>query len=162
MLTTIAILSASFVAAGQEADPNIEFVLRVEASKLLTTRGKELPRIERDTEGNIIMLRLDRMKLSPADFAATGRLAKLRRLSLAFTNTADNDLKQLRGLSQLEFMSLTGTEISDNAVDELVQLPSLKTLCLGDVNVAPAAVARLQAHFKNQNKRFSLGYSQRK
>jgi hypothetical protein len=143
-------------------NPDSKFIARVETSVWLDSNGKPIPRIYRDTEGNVDSLRVSGMKLSADDFGAIGTIRTLRVLDLSRTNVTNADLRQLRRLPHLVCLKLSSTEISDEAIDEIMKFDSLRTLCLGDVAITPGAVARLKEHFDAQHRRLALGYSPRK
>jgi hypothetical protein len=159
MTTTLGLMaiSALMVSADTEAD----FIAKVEQTELIVN-GKAAERVERDREGHVIRLRLDRMQLSSDDFEALEHLTTLENLRLWGVNLTDDDLQHLQKLPHLVAMSLTRTDVTDAAVDVLLEFPALRTLCLGDVNVTPEAVARLKDGFEARDRRLLLGYSQRR
>jgi len=158
MCISVQLAMVGLLALGQ-ADTDL--LARVERTEL-TANNKPVQRIEKDPEGNIVRLRLDEMTLSADEFAALGRLATLRSVTLNKTNVTAADLRRLQGLARLEGMQLNSTELGDDAVSELVKFPTLRTVCLGNVAISPAAIARLQDDFKSADRRLALGYSQRK
>lgn len=159
MATTLglAVVAGLMLSADTEAD----FIAKVEQSELIVN-GKSAERVVRDREGNVIRLRLDRMRLSSDDFEALEHLTSLENLWLWGVNVTDDDLQHLKKLPHLRGMSLTRTDVTDAAVDVLLEFPALRTLCLGEVNVTPEAVARLKDGFAARDQRFLLGYSQRR
>lgn len=112
-----------------------------------------MSRIERDSEGNTVRLRLDGMRFNSEDSRSLGRLTAIRLLSLRGTNVTDADLRQLQALKQLEYLILTSTELTDAAVGEITKLESRWTNCLGHVAVTFDAIARLQEQFHGQGRR---------
>lgn len=144
------------------ADSDAEFLSRVENTRLVGSKVEAIPRVERDPEGKVVGLRLHRMQLSADDFAALGRLKTLRSLDLSYTNVTDAELRKLCELPSLAGLNLTKTEVTSESIDSLMKLASLRSLCLGSVAVTPESVACLKKHFHDQDKRLSLGYSQRK
>lgn len=160
MITAIGLTAIALAALLN--DVNADFIARVENTEWLDSAGKPIPRVLRDADGNVEHLRLSDMQLSADDFAAIGRLRTLRFLSLYRTNVTNADLRQLHALPRLEGLNLTSTEVTDAAIDEILKLESIRSLCLGNVAITPAAVSRLKEHFRTQNRRLSLGYSQRK
>jgi hypothetical protein len=160
MFTAIGLTAIALTTSINDADA--DFIARVENTAWLDSAGKPIPRVARDTHGDVQRLWLSGMRLSADDFAAIGRLGALRSLDLYRTNVTDADLRVLRKLPHLEGLNLTSTEVSDAAIDELMGLEPLRSLCLGNVAVTPEAVARLKEHFRTRGRRLSLGYSQRK
>lgn len=144
------------------ADADADFLTRVENAKQVNSKGEAIPRVERDPDGKVIRLSLNRMQLSADDFAAIGRLKTLRHLDLSRTNITNADLRKISESPSLEGINLSGTELTDEAIGSLLKLPALRSLCLGNVAITPEAVARLKEHFKKQDKRLALGYVQRK
>lgn len=143
------------------ADADADFLARIERTELLAGQ-KPFPRIEKDSEGNIVRLLLNDMTLSADDFAALGKLKTLRFLALNKTNVTTADLRRLQTLERLEGMQLNSTELGDDAMSELVKFPALRSVCLGNVAITPEAIARLKNDFQSADRRLSLGYSQRK
>lgn len=160
MITVLCL--ATIVLTAFAGDVDADFLSRVESAKWLGSNGTPIPRIKRDADGNVETLQLDGIQLTAEDFATIGRFRTLRFLGLQRTNVTNADLRKLRELPHLKGLSLTNTEISDVAIDEIVKFESLRSLCLGNVAVTPEAVARLKAHFRDQERLLSLGYSQRK
>jgi hypothetical protein len=128
--------------------------------------GKVVPRVERDTEGNVTSLRLNDMQLTEEDVDQLGRLEHLRRLVLFRTNFSDRDVARLERCQSLEHLNLTSTDITDDAIDTILKLKRLKSLCLGNDNITPDAVERLKELNRSRNRdgddRLRWGYSQRK
>jgi hypothetical protein len=160
MITVIGLTAVALAASINDGEA--AFLARVEKIALLDSTGKPFPRIERDASGNVEKLWLNGMQLSADDFATLGRLKTIRQLTLYRTNVTNADLRSLRALPHLEGLNLTSTEITDAGIDEIIKLESLRSLCLGNVAVAPEAVAKLKEHFRSQGRRLSLGYSQRR
>ena len=143
-----------------------DIVSRAETTDLRFSDGKVVPRVERDTLGNVVGLRLNGMELNHDEVAELGRLEYLRRLSLFRTKVFDRDVAQLKGCRNLEHLNLTGTEITDDAIDTIVNLRMLKTVCLGNVNVSPEALEKLKEVNRSRDRDGSeslrWGYSQRR
>jgi hypothetical protein len=158
MFISVQLAMVGLLALGQ-ADADL--LARVERTELLAN-SKPFPRIEKDPEGNIVRLRLDGMTLSADEFAAVGRMATLRSVTLNKTNVTAADLRRFVGLARLEGMQLNSTELGDDAVSELDKFPALRWVCLGNVAIGPAAIDRLKDDFKSADRRLGLGYSQRK
>jgi hypothetical protein len=156
-LATLALLAATLL-----ADPEAEFLSRLEQSPLLTSSGKPLPRVERDPEGHVIALRLTRMQLTREQIAAIANIPSLKSLSLDQTNVTNEDLRQWQRLPDLKGISLSSTEITDGALEELQQFPALSSVCLGNVNISPESVAQFKDHFRNNKRKLSIGYTRRK
>lgn len=165
MDTLRSILVVSLVLFGPIVAHAKDIIERAEASELRLSSDKATPRVERDAEGNITVLRLDQMQLSPEDVARIGRLAHLRRLILVRSNITDEDLTQLRNNKQLEHLNLSSTSITNKAIDTLVELRSLKTVCLGNVDITPDALKKLEDLNRsrgNTREHLRWGYYQRK
>jgi hypothetical protein len=144
------------------ADEEVEVLLRrVEATEL-RFNGNLDRRIATDDEGNVIHLLLDNMQFTTQEFRALGRIEHLQRISFRRTNVSVGDLRELRGLKELVMLNLCSTELTDDAIAELVLLPALRTICMGDVPISPEAVELLKKEFDAQDRKLSLGYSQRK
>jgi hypothetical protein len=112
------------------------------------------PRIERDGDGHVIVLRLDGMRLSPNDLDALVELVHLKELDLSYTNIKDDQIAKLAALRSLKFLRLNHTAIGDDGVGALSQLPSLSVLCLGGIRASQEAVKEL----KRAKPKLSLGY----
>jgi hypothetical protein len=153
LATTWAVVALA--TSGADVEP--DFLTRVERTPL-HYNGKPFHRIEKDEAGNVVLLRLDEMRLTSEDFRAIAAIGSLRSLSLRRTNVADRDLEHLTKLRSLKSLILTATEISDEAVPSLAKLPSLRSLCLGNVCISPEAIGEL----KKQRPSLALGYYQRK
>jgi hypothetical protein len=157
MSTFFSLTAIVLLALFNDADAN--FISRVEHTAWRDSAGKSFPRIERDDEGHVQKLSLSQMQLSSDDLKAIGHLKTLRNLDLFRTNITNSDLQQLiHELPQLQGLNLTSTRISDAAIDDIMKLESLRSLCLGDVDVTPEAVGRLNEHFLKNKRRLSLGY----
>ncbi len=159
VFASILILTASSACAS-------DIIARAESTELRRSDGKVVPRVERDSRGNVVSLRLDGMEITPDDVGQLGRLPHLRRLGLFRTNVSDREVAQLEGFQSLEHLNLTGTQITDDAIGTILELKKLKSVCLGNVDVTPEAVARLQelnrSRERSGDERLRWGYSQRK
>lgn len=130
------------------------FLARVLAAAPLPGE-KPRSRIERDEQGEVIRLHLDRIELTAEDYSALAHLPNLKYLSLRGTVTKSDDLAPLAALPRLEYLVLTETAIDDNVLPHLLALPALRTMCLLNVAISPDMVREL----KRQKPKLSLGYS---
>jgi hypothetical protein len=153
IIGTILLGIATLTSASEET-----FILRVEQTELLSSKGEPVARVTRNEDGNVVRLRLTGMQLSAEDFEALGRITSLEYLTLFRTNVTNADLKILEKLKNLKWLNLTETEVSDAAVEKIKLLPDLRSLCLGGVAIKPESVADLKAHFP----RLAVGYVQLK
>jgi hypothetical protein len=166
MLSLAVALMALAAPVGEGATPErddqeVEVLLRrIEATEL-RFNGNLHRRIATDDEGNVIHLLLDNMQFTTEEFRALGRIEHLQRISFRRTNLSAADLKELRGLKELVMLNLCSTDLADDAIAELVLLPALRTICMGDVPISPEAVELLKKEFDAQDRKLSLGYSQR-
>lgn len=158
---TITLPLVLMASAALSADAEAEFIERVEQTELIVN-GKPNQRVYRDDDGQVTVLRLDRMELSEEDFQTLRHITSLKRLWMWGVNVTDDDLQCLQVLPDLEAVSLTNTEVTDAAIDRLLEFPALHTLCLGNVRITPEAIERLQDGFKSHDRRLALGYYQRK
>ncbi len=142
-------------------DALADLLARVERTELLVS-GKPAARIEKDTDGNIVRLRLDGMTLSAEEFAALAHVTTVRHLSLNGTNVTAADLRTLHTLTRLEGLRLNSTQLADDAAAELIKFPALRSVCLFSVAIRPEAIAQLKADFETADRRFSLGYAERR
>lgn len=159
LLASIVILAATSARA-------TDIVARAEATELRLSGSEVVQRVERDTEGNVIRLRLNEIQLTEEDVEQLGRLEHLRCLVLFRTNVSDRDIARLERCQRLEHLNLTSTDITDDAIDTILKFKRLKSLCLGNVNITPDAVERLKELNRSRNRdgddRLRWGYSQRK
>jgi hypothetical protein len=132
------------------------FLVRVGNATALPGRARS--RIERDEQGEVVRLYLDRLDLQAADYAALAHLPELCTLSLRGTGATSGDLASLQELTKLESLVLTETQIDDDVLPHLLALPALKTLCLLGVDVSSEAVSEL----KRLRPKLGLGYSPRR
>lgn len=140
-----------------------DIVDRAEVTELRLSDGKTTPRVVRDRDGQVTILKLNGMELSQDDFIALGKLERLRALVLMKTNVTDDDLVYLKKCKRLDHLNVTSTEVTDRAIDTILELNSLKSLCLGNVRITPKAVERLRERNRERTGANQLrwGYFQR-
>lgn len=164
MLATLAVAALTLTCEsgeGVEYSAVDKLIARIEATPWPTK--SKIDRVRRDDLGNITGLRLMNMQMfSRADFETLAKIKTLEYLSLSATNVVDADLKLFQSLPKLRALSLTNTKITDDAIAELMAFPKLESLCLGNVKVTPAAVDRMKAHYAELDRKFRVGYRQRK
>ena len=142
-----------------------DVVARAENSDLKDSHDNAVPRVERDTDGNVIRLRLNNLRLSKENVEQLGQLKHLRSLVLFGTNVTDQELPRLVECRNLEHLNLTNTEVTDRCIATILKLTNLKSVCLGNVNVTPAGIEKLKQHNRTQGQSrqyLRWGYSQRK
>ena len=133
------------IARADSPDVISSFLVRVELTKWPTAMRKPPARIERNGDGQVVLLRLDGMQFETGDVETIRSFQHLVRLSLNSTTITDDDIKTLAALPNLEGLSLNRTAIGDAGVESLAKFPKLKSLCLGGVNVSPVSIRRLKA-----------------
>ncbi len=154
------ITASLFVASSPAVAADI--IARAEATELLRTNGKAVPRVERDKDNHVVRLLLSNMELSREEVVDLGKLKHLRSLILFRTNITDGDLTHLVKCKGLEHLNLTSTEVTNAAVEILLKFDSLKSLCLGDVNIDSESLEKLKERNRRGRDRLEWGYSQRK
>jgi hypothetical protein len=139
-------------------------VQRAEATQLRLSSGKTVPRVVRDKDGHVTVLKLNGMRLSQDDFLELGQLKRLRALVLVQTNIADDDLSHLKQCPRLDHLNLSSTEVTDHAIDTILELKSLTSVCLGNVRITPQALDKLKERNRERagGNQLRWGYSQRK
>ena len=160
ILTTICTIAVLLIGVSASL---ADIVDRADATELRLSDGNTTPRVVRDKEGYVTILKLSGMELSQNDFLALGKLERLRSLVLLKTNVTDDDLVHLKQCMRLDHLNLTSTEVTDRAIDTILDLNSLKSLCLGNVRITPEAVNKLKERNRVQTAANQLrwGYSQR-
>lgn len=140
-----------------------DIVDRAEAAELRLSDGKITPRVVRDKDGHVTILKLSGMELSQDDSKALGKLERLRALVLMKTNVTDDDLLHLKKCKRLDHLNVTSTEVTDRAIDIILEMNSLKSLCLGNVRITPKAVESLSERNRERTgaNQLGWGYSQR-
>lgn len=160
MLQTTCVIAALLISSSVSL---ADIVDRAEATEMRVSDGKTMPRVVRDKDGHVLILKLSDMELSQDDFIALGKLERLQTLVLTRTNVTDDDLLHLKKCKCLEHLNVTSTEVTDNAIDTILELKSLKSLCLGNVRITPKAVEKLRERNRERTGANQLrwGYFQR-
>lgn len=160
MLQTTCVIAALLISSSVSL---ADIVDRAETTELRLSDGKTMPRVVRDKDGHVTVLKLSDMKLSQDDFIALGKLERLRTLVLTKTNVTDDDLLYLKKCKCLEHLNVTSTEVTDRAINTILELNSLKSLCLGNVRISPKAIDKLSERNRERtgDNQLRWGYFQR-
>jgi hypothetical protein len=156
-MASLGLLISLFVAADTD-DARVSlpvFLARVEATDWPTAAKDPPERIVRNDDGQIVMLRLDGIRLLPGDIELIRQLVDVENLGFNSSSITDSDLKKLAGLPKLKGIALNRTAITDDGVATLTSFPKLRTVCLGGVKVSRPAVEALKA----KKKGILIGYS---
>lgn len=120
-----------------------EFLLRLEATPWPKGINKQ-ERIGRDEQGEIVALRMNGMELQASDFETLAKFPRLKSLTFADTNLADDDLKRLAALPALRGLVLDRTNITDAGLAHLAAVKDLRSLCLRTTRATPEGVKQLK------------------
>ena len=143
------------VHADDAKDAESRFLEHVNAAPWpASLKEKHQARVERSPDGDIVILRLDGMKLLGEDIDVLVGLSHLEHLRLDYTNVTDDQLKRLAELKNLKSLTLNHTDIDDDGLKAVAKFPKLEVLCLGGVKATTAGVHDL----KNARPKLSLGY----
>ncbi|NQU24793.1 MAG: hypothetical protein HQ567_26215 [Candidatus Nealsonbacteria bacterium] len=87
---------------------------------------------------------LDSVPVSSKHFSLIAELDDLTTLLLFYTETGDEELRQLSGLRKLRRLYLTGTNVTDDGVIHLLKIDSLDVLTLNETSIGDKALSDLR------------------
>ena len=105
---------------------------------------------------DVVAVELDGSRFCDDDLRHFGALPRLRRLSLALTDTSDAGLAHLGKLEQLERLSLVGTKISDDGIAHLAGLDRLRELVLTQTELTSDCLEHLEKLYRLRRLKFAF------
>lgn len=95
----------------------------------------------------LIWLKIPSAKLEESSWKTIGRLSNLRRLSAEHSNITDQDLLQLKSLTQLQYLNLVDTKITAKGFLSLKGLTNLTNIYLGQTGIAAQDYQTIKTNF---------------
>ena len=115
-----------------------------DADSAITALEKLAAKIEKDDNGEVVVVNLTNTQVSDAGLVHLKGLTNLRQLNLRNTRISDAGLVHLKGLTKMKVLILTEIPITDAGLAHLEGLAKLEKLILYDTQITDAGLVHLK------------------